>query len=139
LVAALVIGEAERDRLTHLRLRALTHPVDMLALVDAIKTPKGKAAHMRRMKLQTVALPFGFLVTFSIEDNHPCGTCRHMSMSGARAPRVPSPHAVWMVAELLGFVDSLAACTHWLEDLEGHGQAVNVVQPISPFAPGGHA
>lgn len=135
----LLIGPTERAQLTALRELANDHPIDMLALLHALKLPKGKALHRQQMTRQTVTLPLDFMVTMSIETGHPVGTCRHMSMSSPNRKRVPSPEAVWLVADLLGFTVGLWTCTHWLEQLEGHGRAVNVLQPISPFAPGGTA
>ena len=130
-VTPLFIGPAERESLAALRELANRQPVDMITLVKAIKQPAGKAAHKDQMTAQSVPLPVGFLVTFSIESGHPAGTCRHMSMSIGKRGRVPNQHAMWMVAEELGFVGSLKACKIWIEDLDGHGQAVNIVQPVS--------
>lgn len=36
-----------------------------------------------------------------------------------------------MVAQELGFTGSLDDCTTWLEDLQGHGNTVNVAQYIT--------
>ena len=92
---------------------------------------------MNQMTRQSVAIPLDFLVTFSIETGHPVGTCRHMSMSVGKVGRIPNAHALWMIADLLGFTDNLDACTVWREELQGHGVAINVVQPIT--AEGSHA
>ena len=109
----LVIGPAERAALAALRDVAAAHPVDMPRLMEVIETPEGKAAYMRQMNGQSVPLPLHFLVTFSIETGHPCGTCRHMSMS-SRPGRLPTSEAVIMVAEHLGFVGGLGTCTYWI-------------------------
>jgi len=90
---------------------------------------------MKQMTKQTVYLPAAYAVTFSIETNHPAGTCRHMSMSVKTEGRVPNEHAVWMVCEELGFTGSLQECHIWLEDLEGHGHAINVVQSLTMQEP----
>lgn len=127
----LLIGAAEREALQALRELAAASPVDMSNLLEVIGTEKGKAAHMRQMSEQTVCLPTNYFVTFSIEHGHPVGTCRHMSMSVGSKERVPRPEAIWMVAEELGFVDCLESCKVWIESLQGHGSAVNVVQPIA--------
>lgn len=132
----LVIGPAELAALAVLRERAAARPVDMPRLVEDIKTTDGKAAHCAQMRLQSVPIPLDFLVTFSIETRHPIGTCRHMSMSTGKRGRVPSPAAVWMVAETLGFVGGLDTCTSWFETLVPQGKAVNIVQPLSMVAPG---
>ena len=131
----LLIGPAERAALAALRERAAERPVDMRRLMEVIETPEGKAAYMRQMTAQSVRIPLAFMVTFSIETGHPVGTCRHMSMSVGKTGRVPSPEAVIMVAEALGFVGGLEACCGvWIEKLAEHGQAVNLVQPVSMAA-----
>ena len=126
----LLIGQQERGDLQRLRELAASHPVDMQTITARLATPDGKAAHMNQMTAQSVAIPIGFLVTFSIETGHPCGTCRHMSVSTSAPGRVPSPVGVWMLAQHLGFVGGLEDCTHWIEELRGHGRAVNVVQEL---------
>jgi hypothetical protein len=126
----LMLGPDERAALTALRGLASANPVDMRVLPKALRTPEGKAAHMARMTQQCVTIPLDFLVTFSIETGHPMGACRHMSISVGKAGRVPNEHAVWLVAEALGFTGGLDTCMHWLETLQGHGQAVNVVQSV---------
>jgi hypothetical protein len=137
----LIIGEAQKAALRELRDNAAANPIDMPPLMKRLETPEGKAAHMRQMNCQTIDVPLAFMVTFSIETNHPCGTCRHMSMSATRRGRTPTPEAVWMVAEELGFVGSMEACVVWPEDLQRGPQqrtdraiAINVVQPLSVFA-----
>lgn len=135
----LIIGDAEKTKLRELRELAAKHPVDMRGIEARLKLPKTKAAHMAQMTAQTIDIPMAYQLTFSIETGHPGGTARHMSMSVQRAGRLPNQYAVWMVAELLGFVGGLDQCDHvWLEDLKGHGEAVNVVQIVND-APGGTA
>jgi hypothetical protein len=129
--ALLVIGTEQREALALLRGRASENPVDIVALLQNIRTPEGKKRHKAQMNTQSLFLPTDFLVTFSIETGHGAGTCRHMSMSVGRPDRVPHPAAVWMVAEELGFVGGLDQCMHYIEQLEGHGEAVNVIQPVS--------
>lgn len=127
---SLLLGPDEKTKLLELREMANRNPVDMVRLLPSLKSKNGKAAHKMHMTMQTVELPLTYLVTFSVETNVPCGTQRHMSMSTAREGFLPNVIAVWMVAELLGFVGSLNDCVHYLEELQGHGKAVNVIQPI---------
>jgi hypothetical protein len=127
----LLIGTHERIELRRISLLAHSRPVDISTLTERLATPAGKAAHKERMNEQTIAIPLAYLVTYSIEINHPHGTARHMSMSVQRDERVPNGVAVWMVAVELGFTGSLEECTTWLEDLTGHGKAVNVVQYVT--------
>lgn len=134
---ALIIGPKEKAELARLRELAAANPVHMPTLIERIKTPEGKAAHMRAMTEQTIDIPTDFMVTFSIELGHPLGTCRHMSMSVGKKGRLPNQHALEMVMDELGFYGELDDCHVWLEDLKGHNQAINVLQPIT--APAGTA
>jgi len=126
----LLINPEVRERIMYLLLLAEMHPVQMIGLSERLKIPEVKALHMAHMTKQTILIPLAFMVTFSIELGHPCGTCRHLSMSVQRKDRVPSPPGVWMVAQEFGFWGSLKSCAVWLEDLAGHGKAVNLVQPV---------
>lgn len=133
----LIVGPKEKAALADLRERAASSPVDVKWLMDAIKLPKVKAEHSRQMTAQSVDIPMGFWVTFSIETNHPCGTCRHMSMSSARSGRLPTPEALWMVAVELGFTGRIEDCVVYPEKLK-QGDAINVIQPVAQAA-GGNA
>jgi hypothetical protein len=127
----LIITEVERDQLRSLYELAQANPVDVAGLLERIKEPENKRHHMAQMTRQTVDIPLAFRVTFSIETGHPCGRCRHMSMSVQRLGRVPHPAAVWMIAQELGFWGGLDQCAAvWYEELLGHGRALNVVQPL---------
>jgi len=135
--APLIIGEHQKAALADLRRVAAEHPIDMPNLMQRIKTPDGKRVHMDQMNDQTIDLPTTYLVTFSIENGHPIGTCRHMSMSSTRKGRAPSPEAIWIVAEELGFIGGLSACEVWSEDLQRGAEraiAINVVQSINTLA-----
>lgn len=127
----LLIDENVRGAMLKLRMLAAEHPVEMAGLEERLKLPKVKRRHMEQMTRQSISIPVDFLLTFSVETGHPLGTCRHMSLSVSRAGRVPNEHAVWMVAQEMGFVGGLTACLCWQEDLQGHGVAINVVQSVS--------
>lgn len=126
----LMIGPTERAALHELRVRANAHPVDIATLAARLATPEGKSKHRDQMTMQTVKLPVAFLVTFSVEVGHPGGTARHMSISVQRDGRLPNPPAVWMVAQALGFTGELEQCTAYMETLQGHGEAINVLQIV---------
>lgn len=133
-----IVGPAEIAALQGLRDLAATAPVDMPPLMKAMKTADGNAAHMKQMTAQSIELPFGFVVTLSIETNHPDGTMRHMSMSSPVRGRVPSPEAIWMAAVHLGFIGGIEARRVWTEEL-GRSKgvtalAINLVQPVSVMA-----
>ncbi len=130
-MTALLIGQAEREAIAAVIQLAEANPVDIPLLLKRLTTHDGKREHRAQMTRQSIALPVTWLVTYSIETGHPAGKCRHMSMSCGSADRVPNQHALWMVAEELGFRGGLVACTVWPERLRGHGTAINVVQPFS--------
>lgn len=129
----LVIGPAETDALAALIELAHANVVEIHEVLRLCATPAGKRKHMDQMNKQSVDIPVGFMVTFSVETGHPAGRCLHMSMSSAHAGRTPTPEAVWMIAELLGFRGSLKDCAIWEEELlrgPKRRMAINVVQPI---------
>jgi hypothetical protein len=139
----LEIGASERVALHRLRERATRHVVDMRQLVASLATPAGKLAHMEQMNEQTVDIPVGYLVTYSVEIGHPGGTARHMTMSSSEQDKVPTPIALWMVAEELGFAGGLEACVLWPEHLlrgDHVTRTMNVLQLVSlASAVHGHA
>lgn len=132
-MTSLVLDESIRGQLAALRAETEAHVVDMPKLMEALLTPVGKAEHVEHMTRQTLLVPLAYLVTFSIESGHPCGSCRHMSMSVQREGRLPNTIGVWMVAQEFGFWGSLQECTVYMEERQGHGQAVNIIQPIEPL------
>jgi hypothetical protein len=137
----LVLGDEQHRALAELRELASAHPVNVQGLADKLAEPSYKAVHIAQMSRQTVIIPFGFTVTYSVELGHPTGACRHMSMSSPAQGRAPSPEAIDMIADALGFVGGHRACAVWLEDLEhgdGKQKAVNLVQPLSVTADVAH-
>ena len=134
----LILGETQRANLTQLRKKAAAEPIDVLAVIERCKSPQGQAEHFERMKAFSIPIPAAFMVTFSIETGHPSGTCRHMSMSSERRGRTPTPEAVWMIAEELGFRGGLERCSVWKEDIGAGDVAINVAQPLQ-IGEGGRA
>lgn len=128
----LLLGPTEVAALHELRCRANAQPVNASTLVARLATPDGKARHRDQMTHQTVRIPLAYLVTSSVETCHPKGTFRHMSISVQREGRVPNREGVWLVAQALGFTGTLDDCIAYLEDLQGHGNAVNVLQLVTP-------
>ena len=129
MAAALIIGDAQKIELARLRARATSEPIDVRGVMKLTETREGLVEHLARMETYTIPLPTSFIVTFTVETGHPAGTCRHMSMSSMRPNRMPTPEAVWIIAEVLGFVGGLDRCAVWEEDI-GRGKAINIVQPI---------
>jgi hypothetical protein len=137
--APLIIGPIETAELAELRQRAVRAPLDVIAIRAACETAEGRRkhlAHMAKNLTMTIPGPWPYVVSFSIETGHPVGPCRHMSMSINRRGRAPNEHAVWMVAEMLGFVGGLDRCVVWLEDIGRGDKAVNIAQPIGITAAG---
>jgi hypothetical protein len=133
---ALVIGEPERAKLHALREAAAAAPVHMPDLLVRMKTDEGREAHRDAMTRQSVTIPTRYVVTLSIETGHPMGTARHLSVSSRADGRVPTPEAVWMIAEELGFTGGIRECKVWMEDLSDGGRAVNIAQPVGIGAAG---
>lgn len=130
-MTALILGPDEKARLAALTTLAVSKPVNIREVAEKVQTATGKAEHMKAMSEQTIDLPLAYAVTFSIEEGHPIGTVRHVSVSlHGRRGLLPSPAAVWTIALELGFTGSGVedADYVWLENLQGHGRAVNVVQ-----------
>jgi hypothetical protein len=126
----LMIGTEEASSLVDLKNRAEAEVVDVRVVLQQIQTPEGLRAHRIRMGKLTVTIPVAYDVTYSVEDGHPCGRSRHMSMSVRKDGRVPNDQALWMVCEHLGFRGSLEGCAVWPEEI-GHGMvAINVLQPL---------
>lgn len=131
--APLLITSEIKAKFAKMREVAESLPIDIKELMETIKVPALRAQHMRKMRLQTVEIPgpYAFYVTYSVEDGHPVGRCRHLSMSIDREGRVPSTAAVWMVAGDFGFTGELCTCEAiWVEDLSDGGKAVNLVQKM---------
>lgn len=131
----LVIGKDEVEALAALRRKAARKPINSLDVIQLIKTTTGAAKHYQRMKSLSIRLPVAFVVTFSIETNHPCGSIRRMSLSSIVPRRVPTREALWMVAEELGFIGGLSACSAWPEDIGNGDIAINLAQPLNVAAP----
>jgi len=130
--APLIIGPDEDKALADLVALANDNVVHVPALIEDLKTSTGQHAHREQMERETIVIPgpWPFHVTFSLETGHSCGMCRHMSMSIDRPGRMPNEHALWLVAQSLGFIGRLEYCAVYVEDLRGGGHAVNVVQPM---------
>lgn len=135
----LFIGPRERKNLEDLRQRANDRPVDYRAVLEGQRDPEFVRQHIARMDEQTIRVPMRYTVTFTIETGRPNGTMRHMSMRTSTKGKVPSPEALWMVAQELGFVGELSACEQWLEDILGGEKAVNVGQYLDPVEANDHA
>lgn len=83
---------------------------------------------------QTLELPLGWKVTFSVEEQ-PFGWARHMSMSAPAKGRVPHPVAVEWTMQALGFHRPLDACFIYPEKYDNGRTAINIIEPVDPALP----
>jgi hypothetical protein len=75
-----------------------------------------------------VEIPFGFRAVFSYELQHGI-LCRHLSISVDKKDRLPSEHAVHLIAGLFGFTNGMEGqnVTVWVE----HTRAINLIEPYA--------
>ena len=141
-MSALLIGAAEKIAIERLRELAAENVVDMAGLAERILTSDGEATHKAQMDRQSVRIPRGFVVTYTVNSIEGHGLWRHISVSNLATPH---PTALTMLAEAFGFTGLkmtadpqefgealLIAGVHiWLEDLCEDVKAVNLMQPIA--------
>jgi hypothetical protein len=129
-VRGLIIGEAQQRQIAALRAFAAENPM------DAAKLPlyvKGKDATEIRdwMKQFSIELPVGFVVTYSHEIQPyapPPGLCHHLSVTVAVRDKMPNPIHVQAILQLFGMAALENADALWIEEVDPHTKAVNVLQ-----------
>lgn len=132
--APLIITKEVDAALHVLKEKAEQNIIDINEIVLLIKTTEGKQQHLNNMTAQTVMIPgpWNFFVTYSVEIGHPCGKCRHLSVSIERAGRVPSVYAVQLISKYLGFVGDLkSADAVYSEKMSDGGIAINIIQQFN--------
>jgi hypothetical protein len=78
---------------------------------------------------RSCVLPVNFRIVYSLEE-HPCGWCHHISVSGGAKGKVPSIAMVKMVMKEIGFKGDLKdQHSVWMEDLDNGEKAVNILGP----------
>lgn len=83
----LVIGPEESERIQSLIVYAQKNPytIEKLKMIKrGLEIPPGDRQGF------SIELPFGFRCVFTIED-HPMGTCRHLSISVNSRDKYPAP------------------------------------------------
>ena len=131
----LMLGLPELDTLIKLRTLAIDHPFDVRDILDRVRTPEGLAAHHDALRSHTAAIQ-GYTVTYTVENHHPAGTCRHLSVARiSGGDRAPPAGVVWAVARTLGFALPAHTCRTWPETAADGRTATNLVQPLR-FPPG---
>jgi hypothetical protein len=111
-----------------LREKAEANPLteqDMRAMMERVQA--GDFEPHQRLRDQTISLPYGYTVTFTVEWQ-PIGICRHVSMA-SRPHRMPIPAAMDMMIEHLGFKEGNARDT-WAEHLSDDRIANNLVELV---------
>lgn len=78
---------------------------------------------------RSCVLPVNFKIVYSLEE-HPCGWCHHISISGGAPGKVPSIPMVEMVMKEIGFKGGARQqYSVWMEDLDDGEKAVNILGP----------
>lgn len=123
----LVINDDTRAQMREVVSRAEAEPV---TLEQVRQLQAGELLPNSVNEGKTLDIPMGFHVVYTHEEQEH-GYLRHMSMSiTAFHGRVPSPQAVQMVMEEMGFINPLEQCLWWQEDCGGERMAINVVEPL---------
>lgn len=127
---ALIIGETEKSELERVRKYAEANPYDLEAMVDR---GIGKRQTPGNLSVYRCLIPVGYKVVFTVED-HPQRNgrtlrMRHLSVSVSGFNKPPSPDAVQIIMDELGFVRPLLECHIDTETFPG-GQAISVVEPL---------
>lgn len=80
-------------------------------------------------------IPIGFRCVFSIEEQ-PFGWVRHVSVSILEEGRMPSPDAMWVIAEIFGFgKESWNTSALHQEECNHKRIAVHMMQPLDGVWP----
>lgn len=123
---ALIIGEAEREKIAVLKAKAAGRIVD--AARAALEDPD--AVRARNTDLN-IYLPVGFSITYTVE-KQPVGLCEHVSISvDSEIGLGPNPHAVELILESFGMRPLASSDGAWNEYYAPNAFAVNVLQKIT--------
>jgi len=123
----LIINETVQQSLKRLKNYAEKHPLSMDDLLD---TYNKQLEPVGTTEEHSCYVPTGFKVVFSIEKQvH--GNTRHLSMSVDREGKLPSPQAVYLIMQLLGFTCTLEGADQvWVEEYAPNQSAINVLEVI---------
>lgn len=131
-MTGMLIDQELRQKLLDLGKRAMENPVDIRKVIVDVQTPMGKTLHSAQMAVQSLEIPFGYRVVFSVEHGQPIGPTRHMSLFVERQGRIPNQFAIWMLAEMLGFwgptIQSVDRA--YVEPTPDGYQAVHILQRV---------
>lgn len=109
-------------------------PVDLLKLYSQGFDPEDPRTRTKSLYPldQTLELPLGWKVTFSVEEQ-PFGWARHLSMSSPAKGKLPHPVTLAWTMKALGFARKLPACFVYPEKYAEGRIAVNVIEPVDPY------
>ncbi len=139
----IIVGETERAALKEAMARARTHPVPWEMLeggvvegTDTVRIEDRSPEHKRPLPEQ-VALPFGYLVAISFEEQ-PAGICLHVSVSGPWPKKPPNTVVCGMIFTALGVPPQ--AEHEWTEQIliddKPGGLAFNAIWLVEPAVVG---
>jgi hypothetical protein len=113
-----------------LRAAVVANDTDVVTLADRGGLPK------IQKWIETVVLPFDWRVAISCEEQ-PAAILLHVSMSSPKKGKVPTPEAMMMLVDAIGFDwDDIARA--WIEEFDPGHMAVNALIVLEERA-GGHA
>jgi len=124
----LIIGSAQKAQIAELREKAEGNIMD----TEAMKTAAAADIDRFRQSMvdQSIELPSGYLVTYSLErqPDPQLGVVQHVSISVDAPNRAPHPAAVNMILAAFGMATIDQSLSVWIEDVSRTEKAINVVQ-----------
>jgi hypothetical protein len=127
----LIIGASQREAIAEAVAFAVGNPIDVpLAMKSAMKD---MAALRDMMRLYTIEIPNGFLVTYTQEKQPAAslGLCHHISVSVWSKTKVPSVGAIEAILSEYGMRPLADAHAVWPETCDDGSTAINVLQKVA--------
>ena len=127
-----VIDEDVIKKCTDLRATAEAYPISLERMQRlAARAEAGDMTPDPQMGLQTIHLPFGFAITFTIETAPNAVQVRHFSISIDDPLELPNPRHVEMVLPYFGWIGGVRNAFPQITALQGGGQCIELIQPVS--------
>lgn len=126
---ALLIDAEVKSQIAEITKLAALNPFPLDDLREA-SSATGDALIRWKMRLDdfTMPIPFGFLVTYTHEQQE-IGTLQHISISVDAAGRIPNKAAITMICSEFG-IDLAKAIKVWPEEYETGCIVVNILAPV---------
>jgi hypothetical protein len=136
-MAVLMIGATERERIAEIIAYAKAHPLtvdirDAHAVDTAVLKLEDRKPGYERPPSQHIVFPGGYRAAFSIEQQ-PAGFCKHLSVSVESVSKkglLPPPEAVAVIAQEFGV--PFPPDKVWQEEFEPGEYAVNLLSLYAP-------